>query len=119
MATRIEKDSMGNIEVEEDKYWGAQSQRSLMNFKIGDERMSREIIRALGVLKKACALANMELGFLDKKIGSLITKAADEVIEGKLDAYFPLVVWQTGSGTQTNMNTNEVISNRAIEMAGG
>jgi fumarate hydratase class II len=119
MATRIEKDSMGSIEVEDDKYWGAQSQRSLENFRIGNERMSREIIRALGVLKKACALANMELGVLDKKVGALIIKAADEVIEGALDAHFPLVVWQTGSGTQTNMNTNEVISNRAIEMAGG
>ncbi|MBW1798344.1 MAG: class II fumarate hydratase [Deltaproteobacteria bacterium] len=119
MTTRIEKDSMGSIEVEDDKYWGAQSQRSLENFKIGNERMSREIIRALGILKKACALANVELGVLDKNVGDLITKAADEVIGGKLDAHFPLVVWQTGSGTQTNMNTNEVISNRAIEMAGG
>ena len=105
MATRIEKDSMGSIEVEDDKYWGAQSQRSLENFKIGNERMSREIIRALGILKKACALANMELGVLDKNVGDLITKAADEVIKGKLDEHFPLVVWQTGSGTQTNMNT--------------
>jgi fumarate hydratase class II len=119
MGTRIETDSMGSIEVEDNKYWGAQSQRSLQNFKIGDERMSRETIRALGILKKASALANMELGVLDKKIGDLIAKAADEVIEGKLDEHFPLVVWQTGSGTQTNMNTNEVISNRAIEMAGG
>ncbi|MCD6223708.1 MAG: class II fumarate hydratase [Deltaproteobacteria bacterium] len=119
MGTRIEKDSMGSIEVEDDKYWGAQSQRSLQNFKIGDERMSRETIRALGILKKACALANMELGALDKEKGNLIAKAADEVIEGKLDEHFPLVVWQTGSGTQTNMNANEVISNRAIEMAGG
>jgi fumarate hydratase class II len=119
MATRIETDSMGSIEVEDDKYWGAQSQRSLQNFKIGDERMSRETIRALGILKKACALANMELGALDKEKSNLIAKAADEVIEGKLDEHFPLVVWQTGSGTQTNMNSNEVISNRAIEMAGG
>jgi fumarate hydratase class II len=119
MGVRIEKDSMGSIEVEDDRYWGAQSQRSLQNFKIGDERMSREIIRALGILKKACALANVELGALDKNICDLIAKAADEVIEGKLDEHFPLVVWQTGSGTQTNMNTNEVISNRAVEIAGG
>jgi fumarate hydratase class II len=119
MGVRIEKDSMGSIEVENDRYWGAQSQRSLQNFKIGDERMSREIIRALGILKKACALANVELGALDKDICDLITQAADEVIEGKLDEHFPLVVWQTGSGTQTNMNTNEVISNRAIEISGG
>ena len=119
MGVRIEKDSMGSIEVKADRYWGAQSQRSLQNFKIGEERMSREIIRALGVLKKACALANVELGALDKNICDLIARAADEVIEGKLDGHFPLVVWQTGSGTQTNMNTNEVISNRAIEIAGG
>jgi fumarate hydratase class II len=119
MGVRIEKDSMGSIEVEDDRYWGAQSQRSLQNFRIGDERMSREIIRALGILKKACALANVELGALDKNICDLIAKAADEVIEGKLDDHFPLVVWQTGSGTQTNMNTNEVISNRAVEIAEG
>jgi fumarate hydratase class II len=119
MDVRIEKDSMGSIEVKNDRYWGAQSQRSLQNFRIGDERMSREIIRALGILKKACALANVELGPLNKNICDLITKAADEVIQGKLDEHFPLVVWQTGSGTQTNMNTNEVISNRAIEIAGG
>ncbi|MBW1702776.1 MAG: class II fumarate hydratase [Deltaproteobacteria bacterium] len=119
MGIRIEKDSMGSIEVEDDRYWGAQSQRSLQNFRIGDERMSREIIRALGILKKACALANVELGALGKNICDLIAKAADEVIEGKLDEHFPLVVWQTGSGTQTNMNTNEVISNRAVEIAGG
>ncbi len=119
MGVRIEKDSMGSIEVQDDKYWGAQSQRSLENFKIGNERMSREIIRAFGILKKACALVNRELGVLDKGICDLIEKAADEVIAGKLDPHFPLVVWQTGSGTQTNMNTNEVISNRAVEMAGG
>jgi len=119
MGVRIEKDSMGAIEVEDDRYWGAQSQRSLQNFKIGNERMPRELIRALGILKKACALANMELGALNKDIGILISKVADEVIEGKLDDHFPLVIWQTGSGTQTNMNANEVISNRAIEMAGG
>lgn len=119
MGVRIEKDSMGAIKVQDDRYWGAQSQRSVENFKIGDEKMPREIIRALGILKKACALANMEFGVLDKDIGTLISKAADEVIEGKLDDHFPLVVWQTGSGTQTNMNANEVISNRAIEIAGG
>jgi fumarate hydratase class II len=119
MGVRIEKDSMGGIEVEDSRYWGAQSQRSLQNFRIGDERMSREIIRALGILKKACALANFELGVLDKDICDLIIKASDEVINGKLDEHFPLVVWQTGSGTQTNMNTNEVISNRAVEIAGG
>jgi len=119
MGVRIEKDSMGSIEVEDGRYWGAQSQRSLQNFKIGDERMPREIIRALGILKKACALANVELGALDKDICDLIVQAADEVIQGKLDDHFPLVVWQTGSGTQTNMNANEVISNRAVEIAGG
>ncbi|HUU41820.1 MAG TPA: class II fumarate hydratase, partial [Desulfatiglandales bacterium] len=119
MAARIEKDSMGSIEVPDDKYWGAQSQRSLQNFRIGTELMPKEIIRAFGIVKKASALANMELGALDKKIGALIIQAADEVIEGKLDDHFPLVVWQTGSGTQTNMNANEVISNRAIEIAGG
>lgn len=118
MGVRIEKDSMGTIEVPDDKYWGAQSQRSLRNFRIGTETMPREIIRALGILKKAAALANMESGTLDKNICELIVRAADEVIEGKLDEHFPLKVWQTGSGTQTNMNTNEVISNRACEMAG-
>ena len=118
MDVRIEKDSMGSVEVREDRYWGAQSQRSLQNFKIGDERMPRDLIRALGILKKACALTNMELGTLDSARGALIVAAAEEVIEGKLDDHFPLVVWQTGSGTQTNMNTNEVISNRAVEMAG-
>lgn len=118
MGVRIEKDSMGTIEVPDDKYWGAQSQRSLRNFRIGTETMPREIIRALGILKKAAALANMESGALDKNVCELIVRAADEVIEGKLDEHFPLKVWQTGSGTQTNMNTNEVISNRACEMAG-
>jgi len=118
MGTRFETDSMGAIEVQDDKYWGAQSQRALQNFRIGTERMPREMIRAFGIAKKACALANMELGVLDRAIGDYVTKAADEVIEGKLDEHFPLVVWQTGSGTQTNMNVNEVISNRAIEIAG-
>jgi len=118
MKFRTEKDSMGTIEVEEDRYWGAQSQRSLMNFRIGDERMPGEIIRALGILKKACALANRDLGFLDAGLADLITSAASEVMEGKWNEHFPLVVWQTGSGTQTNMNANEVIANRTAEMAG-
>ena len=119
MGIRIEKDSMGSIEVPDDKYWGAQTQRSLENFKIGGERFPRGFIRALGIVKRASAQANVELGVLDKDLGAVIIKAADEVIEGKLDDHFPLVVWQTGSGTQTNMNANEVISNRAIEMLGG
>lgn len=119
MKTRIEKDTMGEIEVENSRYWGAQTQRSLENFKIGNDHFNREMIRALGILKKAAALANFELGLLDEKKMHLITAAADEVISGKLDAHFPLVVWQTGSGTQTNMNANEVISNRAIEMGQG
>ena len=119
MEYRIEKDTMGEVKVPSDKYYGAQTARSLMNFKIGGERFPRELIRALGILKKAAALTNVELGMLAKEKGDLIVKAADEVIEGKLDDHFPLVVWQTGSGTQTNMNANEVISNRAIEIAGG
>jgi fumarate hydratase class II len=119
MNYRIEKDTMGEIKVPSDKYYGAQTARSLMNFKIGGERFPREIIHALGILKKAAALTNKELGTLLKEKADLIVKAADEVIEGKLDEHFPLVVWQTGSGTQTNMNANEVISNRAIELAGG
>lgn len=119
MNYRTETDTMGQIQVPTDKYYGAQTARSLKNFRIGGERMPRELIRAMGILKKAAALVNMELGTLAKEKGELIVKAADEVIEGKLDDHFPLVVWQTGSGTQTNMNTNEVISNRAIEMAGG
>jgi fumarate hydratase class II len=116
---RVETDSMGEIEVAADRYWGAQTQRSLIHFNIGDDRMPREMIRALGVLKKAAALVNRELGKLDEEKTRLIARAADEVIEGKLDEHFPLKIWQTGSGTQTNMNANEVISNRAIEMAGG
>jgi fumarate hydratase class II len=119
MSYRIETDSLGEVKVESGKYWGAQTQRSLENFKIGGDRFPREMIRALGILKKACALANAELGLLPADKAKLIVQAADEVIEGKLDAHFPLVVWQTGSGTQTNMNTNEVISNRAIELSGG
>ncbi|MFD0892001.1 class II fumarate hydratase [Luteolibacter ambystomatis] len=117
--TRTETDSMGAIEVPADRYWGAQTQRSLKYFAIGRDVMPRPMIRALGVLKKACALVNAELGKLPEEKRDLITAAADEVVEGKLDDHFPLRVWQTGSGTQTNMNTNEVISNRAIEMAGG
>ena len=119
MISRTETDSMGQIEVPSDRYWGAQTQRSLENFPIGDERMPREIIRALGILKKACAQANVALGVLDPDVGALIVAAAEEVVRGDLDDHFPLVVWQTGSGTQTNMNANEVIANRAIEMAGG
>ncbi len=119
MEYRIETDSMGEIKVPNDKYYGAQTARSLMNFKIGGEKFPREVIRALGVLKKAAALTNKELGTLSTEKADLIVKAADEVIEGKLDEHFPLVVWQTGSGTQTNMNSNEVIANRAIELAGG
>ncbi len=119
MDYRIETDTMGEMKVPVDKYYGCQTARSLQNFQIGSERMPRELIRALGILKKAAALVNMELGLLPKEKGDLIVQAADEVIEGKLDEHFPLVVWQTGSGTQTNMNTNEVIANRAIEIAGG
>jgi len=119
MNYRIEKDTMGEIQVPSDKYYGAQTARSLMNFKIGGDKFPRELIRALGILKKAAALTNKELGTLAPDKADLICKAADEVIEGKLDEHFPLVVWQTGSGTQTNMNANEVIANRAIELAGG
>jgi len=119
MAFRIEKDSMGDIQVPVDVYWGAQSARSLIHFNIGIEKMPREIIRGMGILKKAAALTNSELGVLSKEKAALIVKAADEVIEGKLDSHFPLSIWQTGSGTQSNMNANEVISNRAIELAGG
>ena len=118
-ATRTESDTFGPIEVATDVYWGAQSQRSIGNFKIGWERQPRPIVRALGVVKRAAAEANMELGRLDPTIGKAIVAAAQEVIDGKLDDHFPLVVWQTGSGTQSNMNANEVISNRAIEMLGG
>jgi fumarate hydratase class II len=117
--TRVETDSMGEIEVPADKYYGAQTERSLIHFNIGFDTMPREMIRALGVLKKAAALVNEDLGKLPSDKARLIAQAADEVIEGKLDEHFPLRVWQTGSGTQTNMNANEVISNRAIEIAGG
>lgn len=119
METRIEKDSMGEIEVPANVYYGAQSARSLIHFAIGIEKMPRAVIRGMGMLKKAAALTNADLGVLPREKADLIAKAADEVIEGKLDAHFPLSIWQTGSGTQSNMNTNEVISNRAIEMAGG
>ncbi len=116
---RVETDSMGEIEVPADKYYGAQTQRSLIHFNIGHDRMPREMIRALGTLKKAAALVNEDLGKLPSDKAKLIAQAGDEVVEGKLDEHFPLRVWQTGSGTQTNMNANEVISNRAIEIAGG
>ncbi len=116
---RIETDSMGEVGVPSDKYWGAQTQRSLENFKIGTDRFPPEFIRALGILKKAAAMANEELGILPAEKAKFIIQAADEVIDGRLNAHFPLVIWQTGSGTQTNMNANEVISNRAIELAGG
>src|ERR1700683_3605965 len=116
---RIESDSMGQIEVPANVYWGAQTQRSLLHFNIGRDTMPPELIRAFGTLKKACALVNQDLGKLSADKAKLIVQAADEVIAGKLDDQFPLRVWQTGSGTQTNMNVNEVISNRAIEIAGG
>ncbi len=119
MSTRTERDSIGPVEVPTDRYYGAQTQRSFDNFKIGDERFPREFIRAYGILKKAAATVNHDFGNLDDSIKSMINNAANEVIEGKLDDHFPLVVWQTGSGTQTNMNFNEVIANRAIEMLGG
>ncbi|GAB5548964.1 MAG: class II fumarate hydratase [Sandaracinaceae bacterium] len=119
MATRTESDTMGKLEVPADAYYGAQTERSKMNFPIGEERMPTEIVRAFGVLKKAAALTNHSLGNLEAEIKDLIVQAADEVIAGKLDDHFPLVVWQTGSGTQSNMNVNEVIANRAIQIAGG
>ena len=119
MSKRTEKDTFGKIEVDRSKYWGAQSQRSLKNFDIGWEIQPKAVIRALGIVKAAAAEVNMSYGILDKDIGKNIIKAANEVIDGKLDDHFPLSVWQTGSGTQSNMNANEVISNRAIEMMGG
>ena len=118
-ATRTESDSIGEIEVAADAYWGAQTQRSLQNFRIGGERMPTQIVRALGIQKLAAARANLKLGQLDKRVGDAICKAALEVIEGELDDQFPLVVWQTGSGTQSNMNANEVIAGRANEMLAG
>jgi len=117
--TRKESDTFGPVEVHADRYWGAQAQRSLGNFKIGWEKQPLPIVRALGIVKRAAAEVNMQLGKLDPKIGEAVVKAAQEVIEGKLDDHFPLSVWQTGSGTQSNMNSNEVISNRAIEILGG
>jgi len=119
MEYRKEKDSMGEVEVPNGKYYGAQTQRSINNFKIGGERFQREFIRAYGIVKKAAAKVNASAGKLDKKIANAILEASDEVINGDLDKHFPLVIWQTGSGTQSNMNFNEVISNRAIEMMGG
>jgi fumarate hydratase class II len=118
-ATRTETDSFGPLEVAADRYWGAQTQRSLGNFKIGGETMPVPLVRALGIIKKCAAMTNKELGNLDEKLAKAIADAAQEVIDGKLNDHFPLVVWQTGSGTQSNMNANEVISNRAIEMLGG
>ncbi|MEM6414139.1 MAG: class II fumarate hydratase [Pseudomonadota bacterium] len=117
--TRTETDTMGPVEVPADRYWGAQAQRSLSNFKIGWETQPLPIVRALGIVKRAAAETNMDLGKLDKELGTTIVNAAQEVIDGKLDDHFPLVVWQTGSGTQSNMNANEVIANRATEMLGG
>jgi len=120
--TRTETDSIGPIEVPTDRYWGAQTQRSLHHFSIGDpagDRMPMEVVRALALLKKAAAMVNADLGLLDRKLADLVVAAAEEILDGNLDDHFPLFVWQTGSGTQTNMNVNEVISNRAIEMAGG
>ena len=119
MNTRTENDSMGALQVPADRYWGAQTQRSLENFKIGHERMPRALIRALGLVKQSAAEVNAKLGGIPAGIGKAIEAAAEEVIRGELDDHFPLVVWQTGSGTQTNMNTNEVIANRAIEAMGG
>jgi fumarate hydratase class II len=118
-ATRTETDSMGPVTVPADRYWGAQTQRSLENFEVGDDRFTRPLIAALGVLKHAAATVNADLGLLSREKAALICRAAQEVIDGKLDDHFPLVVYQTGSGTQTNMNANEVIANRAIELAGG
>lgn len=117
--SRVETDSLGAIDVPEDRYWGAQTQRSLGNFHIGDERLPRAMIRAMGIVKRCAAIVNIGQNTLDPVIGNAIVLAAQEVVDGKLDAHFPLVVWQTGSGTQSNMNANEVISNRAIEILGG
>ncbi|MFY8113965.1 MAG: class II fumarate hydratase [Rhabdaerophilum sp.] len=119
MATRTETDTFGPIEVDNAAYWGAQAERSLGNFRIGWEKQPKPVIKALGIVKRAAAEANIALGKLDPKLGAIIIEAAQEVIDGRLDDHFPLVVWQTGSGTQSNMNANEVISNRAIEMLGG
>src|ERR1700758_4981642 len=118
-ATRTESDSMGKIEVPADRYYGAKTARSLIPFAIGQDTMPAELIRAFGILKKAAALVNKDLGKLPEQKAQLIAQSADEVIAGKLNDHFPLRIWQTGSGTQTNMNANEVIANRAIELAGG
>src|SRR6478735_10800587 len=118
-ATRTETDSFGPIEVPADRLWGAQTQRSLENFRIGGERMPPPLIRALGTVKRAAARVNARLGLLEPRIAEAIASAAEEVAEGRLDDHFPLVVWQTGSGTQSNMNLNEVIANRANEILGG
>src|SRR5215475_5377341 len=118
-ATRMESDSFGLIEVAADRYWGAQTERSRRNFRIGEERMPLPLVKALAMVKKAAALANLELGLIDERLARAIVAAADEVIEGTHDAHFPLLVWQTGSGTQSNMNLNEVIANRASELLGG
>ena len=118
MKTRIEKDTMGEIEVPLDAYWAAQTQRSIQNFKIGEETMPYEITRAFSYLKKAVALVNKDLGKLDAKKADAIAQAADDMLAGKLDGNYPLVVWQTGSGTQSNMNNNEVLANRATEILG-
>ena len=121
MKVRIEKDTMGQVEVPAEKYWGAQTQRSKQNFKIGGERMKmpEEIITAFAYLKKAAALTNMQLGVLPKEKAEIISKVCDEILAGDLDDQFPLVVWQTGSGTQSNMNVNEVVANRAHVLLGG
>src|SRR5688572_7544641 len=119
MDTRTERDTFGSLEVPADRLWGAQTQRSLQNFRIGGERMPVPLVRALGIAKRAAALTNQELGLLEPRLAEAIAAAAEEVIAGKLDDHFPLVVWQTGSGTQTNMNANEVIANRAIQLLGG
>src|SRR5215469_10762979 len=116
---RKESDSLGQVEVPADHYWGAQTQRSLIHFSIGDDHMPREVYHAYGYVKKAAAIVNAEIGKLPRDKADLICQVADEVIAGKLDSEFPLYVWQTGSGTQSNMNLNEVISNRAIQLAGG
>ena len=118
MDYRTEHDSMGEVQVPVEKYWGAQTQRSFENFKIGTEKMPTEIIRAFAILKKAAAMANNRLGKLDERRKTLISGVCDEILEGKLNEHFPLVVWQTGSGTQSNMNVNEVIANRGNEVAG-
>ena len=119
MAMRIESDTMGDIEVPDEKYWGAQTQRSLENFKIGGQRMPHEIIEAFAILKKAAAIVNSDLTDFPRETSKAIASACDEVLNGKLNDHFPLVVWQTGSGTQSNMNMNEVVANRATELLGG